>query len=226
MTSSPEINALVDAALFHVPFDGWSEASFQAALEETEIDPALANALLPRGAADLALAFHRRGDAALEAEMVEADLSGMRYRDKVAFAVRKRLDLVAEHKEAVRRGTSLFALPIYVADGSRALWQTADTIWRVLGDTSEDVNWYTKRLTLSGVYGSTGLYWLGDTSPGHSATWEFLDRRIENVMQIEKVKGQVRSNKLLRTAFSGPLWMMEKIKAPQPRTDMPGQWRR
>jgi ubiquinone biosynthesis protein COQ9 len=33
------------------------------------------------------------------------------------------------------------------------------------------------------------LFWLGDDSPGHQATWEFLDRRIEDVMQIEKLKG-------------------------------------
>lgn len=226
MTTSPEIDALIDAALFHVPFDGWSETALQAALEETDVNPDVARALLPRGAVDLALAFHRRGDAQLEAEMADADLSGLRYRDKVAFAVRKRLDLVADHKEAVRRGTSLFALPIYAADGSRALWHTADAIWRSLGDTSEDVNWYTKRLTLSGVYGSTVLYWLGDMSDNHSATWAFLDRRIDNVMQIEKVKGQVRSSKLLSSVFAGPLWMMDKIKAPAPTTDMPGQWRR
>jgi ubiquinone biosynthesis protein COQ9 len=43
-------------------------------------------------------------------------------------------------------------LPMYAADGARAIWGTADAIWTALGDTSEDVNWYTKRATLSGVY--------------------------------------------------------------------------
>ena len=33
--------------------------------------------------------------------------------------------------------------------------------------------------------------WLGDETPGHQATWEFLDRRIDDVMQIEKLKAQV-----------------------------------
>ena len=59
-----------------------------------------------------------------------------------------------------------------------------------LGDTSDDVNWYTKRLSLSGVISSTVLYWLGDTSDGPPKTWAFLDRRIGDVMRIETVKAK------------------------------------
>jgi ubiquinone biosynthesis protein COQ9 len=50
---------LLDAALPHVPFDGWSEATFRAAVADTGVDPALARAACPRGALDLAVAFHR-----------------------------------------------------------------------------------------------------------------------------------------------------------------------
>ena len=67
----------------------------------------------------------------------------------------------------------------------------AKAIWEALGDTSDDLNWYTKRSTLSGVYSSTVLYWLGDDSTGSRGTWEFLDRRIDDVMQIEKFKAEL-----------------------------------
>ena len=85
-------------------------------------------------------------------------------------------------REAVRRAAALFALPLYAADGARAVWHTADTIWTALGDTSDDINWYSKRATLSAVYGAVVLYWLGDDSQDHQASWEFLDRRIDDVM--------------------------------------------
>ena len=42
------------------------------------------------------------------------------------------------------------------------------------------------RAILSSVYSATVLYWLGDESAGHGATWSFLDRRIADVMQFEK----------------------------------------
>ena len=45
-----------------------------------------------------------------------------------------------------------------------------------------DYTWYTKRALLSGLYVSTELYLIGDRSRGHEATWEFLDRRIEDVV--------------------------------------------
>ncbi len=105
----------------------------------------------------------------------------------------------------MRRGTTLFALPQHAADGARAIWGTADAIWTALGDTSRDLNWYTKRATLSGVYASTVLYWLGDDSTGHQATWEFLDRRIDDVMQIEKAKAAFRENPLGKALLAGPL---------------------
>ena len=85
------------------------------------------------------------------------------------------------------------------------------------------MNWYSKRATLSAVYGATVLFWLGDESPGHAATWAFLDRRIENVMQIEIAKAKIRDNKPLNAALAGPLWLLGKIKAPQRRDDLPGR---
>ena len=152
-------------------------------------------------------------------------MSDMRFRDKVALAVRLRLKVV-DDKEAVRRGTTLFALPHNVRIGARLLWETADAIWTTLGDTSRDVNWYTKRVTLSTVYSTTVLYWIGDESPEHAATWDFLDRRIDDVMQIEKLKSQLRANKGLQNFMRGPNWFLSKIKAPTSKrpSDMPGYW--
>ncbi|MEM9577299.1 MAG: COQ9 family protein [Pseudomonadota bacterium] len=216
---------LLKAALTHVAFDGWSEATFKAAIRDSGIAPSVARAVCPRGAVDLAIAFHKAGDDTMLARLKSADLSEMKFRDKIATAVRFRLEAV-DDKEAVRRGATLFALPMYAADGAKLVWGTCDAIWTALGDTSDDVNWYTKRATLSGVYSSTVLYWLGDGSADHEATWEFLDRRIEDVMRIEKVKAQARKSPTLSRLMAGPNWLMSHIKAPTrvPKMDLPGSW--
>ncbi|APX12735.1 COQ9 family protein [Tateyamaria omphalii] len=215
---------LLDAALLHVPFDGWSETTLKAAAVDADVDMAMVRAVYPRGAVDLARAYHARGDDIMVARLGSDDLPD-RFRDKIAAAVRFRIEAVTD-KEAVRRGTTLFALPMYAGDGAKAIWGTADKIWTALGDTSDDVNWYTKRATLSGVYSATVLYWLGDDSTDNQATWAFLDRRIDDVMQIEKVKAQVRDSKFLSTLFAGPNWVLDQVKAPSasPHTDMPGSW--
>ena len=94
-----------------------------------------------------------------------------------------------------------------------------------LGDTSDDLNWYSKRAILSGVYGSTVLYWLGDASEGHAATWAFLDRRIEDVMRFEKFKSGVKDNPALKPLTGLAETLFGGIRAPgAARTDLPGRW--
>jgi len=217
-------DALLEAALIHVAFDGWTEGAFAAACADMDLDLRDARALYPRGALDLAVAFHRRGDQAMLARMQGADLGALRMRDRVAAAVRFRLEAV-EDREAVRRGATLFALPMHAAEGARLIWETADHIWTGLGDTSTDGNWYTKRAILSGVYSSTVLYWLGDTSEDSVATWAFLDRRIDDVMRFEEFKATVNKTPVLRELFAGPNWVLGRIKAPsaQSQSGLPGR---
>lgn len=207
-----EAERLLEAALLHVPFDGWSRATLAAAARDTGIEPALAHALYPRDGVDLALAFHRRGDAAMAAGLAAHGLAGLKLRAKVALAVRLRLE--HEDREAVRRAAALFALPQHAGAGMAALWATADAIWTALDDPSQDGNWYTKRAILASVYGAVLLYWLGDDSPGQAETWAFLDRRIEGVMRFEAAKAQVRANPLLRGLFALPLATMDALRKP------------
>jgi ubiquinone biosynthesis protein COQ9 len=217
----PMLIALLDAAEVHVPFDGWSQTTFDAAVAEVGMNPAHAKTLCPRGVADLAVAYHLRGDARMVAALDADDLDEMRFRDRVAHAIRVRL--ADADKEIVRRGSALFALPHMAADGAKLIWGTADAVWTALGDTSNDVNWYTKRATLSAVYGSVVLFWLGDDGTGLD---DFIDRRIDNIMQFEKVKAQVNENPLLKP-LTGPLARMASmIKAPAriPDVDLPGVW--
>ena len=224
-TPNPRALSLLDAILPHVAFDGWNETAFRAAAEDMDIPLAEANVICPRGAVDLAILFHTQGDAAMVEALKAADLNDMRFRDKVAHAIRLRLDMV-DDKEAVRRGTVLFALPHMAPEGSKLIWGTADAIWTALGDTSDDVNWYTKRATLSGVYGSVVLYWLGDDSMDGQVTTDFIDRRIDNVMQFETFKAALNKNPLTKPFATALGQLTSRMKAPAPTpSDLPGSWK-
>jgi len=220
-----DLDALLDAALAHVAFDGWSPAMFKAALADLDLSEAEAKALAPRGAIDLAVAYHRRADQTMIERLKHADLSGLKFRDKVATALRFRVEAM-EDREAIRRATALFSLPLHAPEGARLVWETADHVWVALGDTSDDLNWYTKRATLSTVWTATVLYWLGDDTPGYSRTFEFIDRRIENVMQIEKVKSQLRENPLTKPWMDLQAGIFKRVKMPDMSKfqDLPGRW--
>ena len=99
---------LLNAIKPHVPFDGWSDLAFSAAVADLGLDSDLARVICPRGAVDLAVEYHRAGDALMLERLEQADLSGMKFRDRIAAAVRFRLEV--SDPELVRRGASVFAL--------------------------------------------------------------------------------------------------------------------
>lgn len=216
---------LLDAALPNVAFDGWSEKSFAAAVAAVDVSKDEAKLACPRGAVDLAIAYHAQGDALMLERLSTETLDGLKFREKVAAAVRIRLEVI-DDKEAVRRAATLFALPHHAGDSARLVWQTSDHIWTALGDTSDDYNWYTKRATLSGVWAATVLYWLGDDSADMQNTKAFIDRRIEDVMQVEKIKANVRSAPVLGPLARAAESALSGIKVPsrEPRSDLPGTW--
>jgi len=125
--------------------------------------------------------------------MEKEGVAGLKMRERIKGAVRIRLERHAGQREAVRRALALLSLPFNAGLALKLLYKTVDAMWYAAGDTSTDFNFYTKRATLAGVYSSTLLYWLNDRSPGSEATWGFLDRRIDDVMKIEKLKARVKS---------------------------------
>ena len=212
---------ILEASLGHAAFDGWSEVTLKAALDDSAVAPALGRALFPRGGIDLAVAYHLQGDRAMRTALAATDLTALRYSDRVGLAIKLRLQ--GADKELVRRGSALFALPQHAAEGARLIWGTADAVWTALGDSSVDFNWYSKRATLSAVYAATVLFWLGDQSEDEADTWAFLDRRLENVMQFEKTKASLRANPVAKALMAGPLALLGRIRAPQPQSGLPGQ---
>ncbi len=222
--TDPTRAALVRAVLPHVPFDGWSDRAFAQAAREAEVTLAEARAAAPRGALDLAVEWHRMGDREMLRRLRASDLGARKMRERIAFAVKARMEATPE-REALRRSTSLFALPQNAGLGAHLLWETADAIWDALGDTSRDGNWYSKRATLAAVLASTVLYRLGDDSPGLQRTAEFVDRRVDGVMAFEKWKAGVRDNPVLRPIARPLDWIMGQIRAPSRPPDLPGGWR-
>ncbi|MEM9168603.1 MAG: COQ9 family protein [Pseudomonadota bacterium] len=185
-------SAILDEALMLAPFDGWTTAMMREAARAADRDEATRRAAFPGGVADLLEFWSRRLDAQMHAAIKGPDAPTERIRAKVAFALNARLDLLADHREAARRAAATAALPLYAGLAPRLVWATADTVWRALGDTSTDYNFYSKRTILSGVWSSTFLRWLSDETDDLSATRAFLDARIENVMQFEKAKARVQ----------------------------------
>ena len=194
MTEGEAIDArrreLMQAAVQHVAFDGWSGQALIAGARDLGLSAAEAHNLFPGGARELLEVFSAEMDRRMLESMERQPLDEMRVRDKVALGVRSRLELLQPYREEVQRGLSFLALPTNAFLGTRLVWRTCDAIWYAAGDTATDYNYYSKRSLLAGVYSSTLLYWLSDRSENHAATWDFLERRLTNVLKIGGTLGK------------------------------------
>ena len=189
-------------------FDGWTPVAVDAAADGLGIDRAQARLAMPKDAAGLIDVYIEGVDRALEAAFPPERIAAMKIRERIREMIWFRLQTMGPAREAVRRALAVLAMPQNLALATRIGWRSADLMWRLAGDTATDFNHYTKRLTLSGVYGSTLLAWINDESEGWQETAAFLDRRIDDVMRFEKWKAGWKQDSIRRpslTRFLGRL---------------------
>ena len=177
---------ILNAALEHIPFDGWTCHALKAGAINAGYPEIDAERAFPGGPAEAAEFHSFLSDRAMVSSFFECEPMPSRTKEKVAALIRIRLEGVAGQKEVVRLGLGLLARPQHWTKGARALAKTADEIWKAAGDRSSDFNWYTKRGLVAAVYFSTVTYWLNDMSEDYQETWAFLDRRLDDAMRIPR----------------------------------------
>ena len=200
--SDPTAVTILNAALKHVPFDGWSDAALAAGAADAGVEQHLVSALFPRGAID-AIALHSR---LADTEMVAAFHALPEAPQKIHLAIRAlillRLELAQQHKDAVRRALAVLALPAQAKLSAELLYETVDAMWRAAGQTDTGFSFYTRRATLAAVYSATLLAWLADNGGDMAKTAAFLDRRLANVASIPKATAPLRGVKAAGEQFA------------------------
>jgi ubiquinone biosynthesis protein COQ9 len=185
-------DAILAAALVHVPFDGFTDKVLERAAKHVGVARNEISRLFPAGPLSLVEAFSESADAEMVRLLAKIKLQNLKVRERIALAIKTRLAVLRPHKEAARRAAAFLTLPPHAATGIKLVYNTVDAIWRAIGDTSTDFNFYTKRATLAGVYSTTLMRWFSDSSEDEEITNAFLQRRIDDVMRFEKFKAQIR----------------------------------
>jgi ubiquinone biosynthesis protein COQ9 len=186
-------DALIEAMLPDVPFDGWSRAALRAAARRIGMPAAEAMALFSGSPTEFVACFSRRADRLMLERLEALPLDPLRVSERIALAVNIRLESVEPWREAVRRALAVLALPQNAPLALRLLYETVDGIWYAAGDTATDFSFYTKRGTLAGIYAATLLYWLEDHSAGAADTRAFLDRRLADAARIGAARHRLQT---------------------------------
>jgi len=186
-------DAILDAALKIAPFEGWTRLTLKRAVREAGYPDGADELYFEGGIGEVLDYWSVRLNRQAEAEISKLDLTALKIRERVTQGVLARLEAFGANEEAARRASSRLILPDLAATGVKQIWRAADMIWRAIGDTSTDANYYSKRAILSSVIGSTLPIWLADQSEEKTQARAFLNARIENVMGFENLKWRIKS---------------------------------
>mmetsp|Transcript_1874 Transcript_1874/g.6330 ORF Transcript_1874/g.6330 Transcript_1874/m.6330 type:complete len:288 (-) Transcript_1874:29-892(-) len=178
---------LLRASMTHVGKLGFTMEAIHAAGRELGFSSAVAN-VFERKEAELIEHFLEDCRSKMNQELEERseEIASMKIREKIATAVRVRLKLMAPHVEAWPRAVYVMSQPPNVASSLYHLHLLVDDMWHVAGDKSTDLNWYSKRMLLAGVYTSSELFMVQDSSRDFEETWHFVDRQISRVLKLGK----------------------------------------
>jgi ubiquinone biosynthesis protein COQ9 len=184
----PERDAAIDAMLPNVPFEGWTTKALRAGLIAAGMPEDETTILFPGGAADMVAVFCDLADRRMTE--AAAALTETKLTARVRAIIALRLAMNRPHKEAIRRASSVLAMPGNARAAAAITARTVDAIWHAAGDRSADFSWYTKRAILTAVYGATLLFWLRDTSDDDADTVAFIDRCLHGVGRLGRVRGR------------------------------------
>lgn len=188
MTLDELADALVPLLAEEAAFDGWGEGAQRAAAARLGVPPERGPLAFPGGAVDAIDRWFATVDAAMLAAAPAGELAPARVSGRIRALLLARFRLLQPHREALRRALAVLAQPRHLARGAALGWRAADRMWRAAGDRSVDLNHYSKRAILGGVYGATTMVFLDDPDPELRETRAFLDRRLGEIARFERWK--------------------------------------
>ncbi|KAL4680742.1 hypothetical protein H8959_022683 [Pygathrix nigripes] len=190
---------ILTAALEFVPAHGWTAEAIAEGAQSLGLSSAAAS-MFGKDGSELILHFVTECNARLtrvleeEQKLVQLGQAEKKKTDQfLRNAVETRLRMLIPYIEHWPRALSILMLPHNIPSSLSLLTSMVDDMWHYAGDQSTDFNWYTRRAMLAGIYNTTELVMMQDSSPDFEDTWRFLENRINDAMNMGHTAKQVKS---------------------------------
>nr|XP_033796565.1 ubiquinone biosynthesis protein COQ9, mitochondrial isoform X2 [Geotrypetes seraphini] len=190
---------ILTASLEFVPEYGWTSEAIAEGAKSLDLSAA-ATGMFGNDGSDLVFHFvsqcNTRLNELLEEEHKLVQLGQTEKKKTDQFlrdAIEARLRMLIPYIEKWPQAMSTMLFPQNIPTALNLLTSMVDDMWHYAGDQSTDINWYTRRAMLAGIYNTTELVMVQDASPDYKDTWHFLENRIDNAMKVGHAAKQVKS---------------------------------
>ncbi|OIV99712.1 hypothetical protein TanjilG_26050 [Lupinus angustifolius] len=181
-----EQSRVLQASLPYVIKLGWTEAALIAGARDVGLSPSIIGSLSRKEAALVEFFM----DDCLQKLMDRIDsdegLKNLTPSDCISKLIRIRMEMQAPYISTWPQALSIQAQPVNIPTSFKQRATLIDEIWHAAGDNTSDIDWYAKRTVLGGIYSTTEIYMLTDSSPDFRDTWAFLDARVKDAFDLKK----------------------------------------
>ncbi|KAF5481671.1 hypothetical protein F2P56_002308 [Juglans regia] len=177
---------VLHATLPHVVRLGWTEAAMISGARAVGVSPSIIGSFPRKEAALVEFFMDECLQRLIDRIELGEDLKGKIPSERISELVRFRLEMQAPYISKWPQALSIQAQPMNVPTSFKQRAMLVDEIWHAVGDEASDIDWYVKRTVLGGIYSTTEIYMLTDSSPDFRDTWSFLDGRVKDAFDLKK----------------------------------------
>ncbi|XP_061361569.1 uncharacterized protein LOC133305377 [Gastrolobium bilobum] len=177
---------MLQASLPHVMKLGWTEAALVAGARDVGLSPSIVGSLSRKEAALVEFFMDDCLQRLIDRIDSDESLKNLTPSDCISKLIRIRLEMQAPYISTWPQALSIQAQPVNVPKSFKQRAMLVDEIWHAAGDNASDIDWYAKRTILGGIYSTTEIYMLTDSSPDFRDTWAFLDARVKDAFDLKK----------------------------------------
>nr|XP_008174830.2 ubiquinone biosynthesis protein COQ9, mitochondrial isoform X2 [Chrysemys picta bellii] len=190
---------ILTASLEFVPTHGWTADAIAEGAKSLGLSVAAAG-MFHNDGSELILHFVSQCNSELsnlleeQQKLVQLGQAEKKKTDQfLRDAVEARLRMLIPYIEKWPQAVSILLLPHNIPSSLNLLTSLVDDMWHYAGDQSTDINWYTRRTVLAGIYNTTELVMMQDSSPDFEETWHFLENRIADAMKMGHTAKQIKN---------------------------------
>jgi ubiquinone biosynthesis protein COQ9 len=189
---------ILDKALFNTHQFGWTLRALDTAIKELDLPPT-SRGLFP--ALEFELVQHlysRMHDRFMQDPQVSewnkrTAKSTAEFYSNLSHVMKYRLKMQSEWMEHWGQVISLLTMRENLGGAARMLTTISEDLSVASGDRSYDFGWYSRRAGVSATYAATEIYLVEDMTHDYVASFEFMQRRIDELERLESASNQTYS---------------------------------
>ncbi|KAI6682068.1 hypothetical protein NL676_035949 [Syzygium grande] len=181
-----EQRRVLRASLRHVKTLGWSEAAMIAGARDVGLSPSIVGSFPRKGAALVEYFMDDCLQRLIDTIDSGDELNGLIPSERILRVIRIRLEMQVPYISKWAEALAIQAQPLNVPTSLKQRAMLVDEICHAAGDESSDIDWYVKRTVVGGIYSTSEVYMLTDSSPEFRDTWAFVDNRVKDAFDLKK----------------------------------------